>query len=353
MSTTISGQLGIDEDLPILDANLHVSPPEDALREHLPERFQGKGFSVPNGNWSSPVGKVRDDVSQNADPEGIARDYLDVADIEHAVLTPAESILRTAVQPDRRYAAALTSAYNDWLLKDFLGSSDRLAASIAVTSIAPEDAAAEIRRLGDRPDVVQVIMGGATNIALGEERYWPIYEAAVEQGLPVAIHSGTEGYGIANANTGAGYPSTYLEAYSVTPANAMGQLLNLVLEGPFVEFSDLRMVFGGMGYSWVPSFLWRIDKMWQGLTDDMPWVERPPSEYVREHVRFVTHPIDEADDPEHTRKLLEMLHAEETLMFGSNYPHWDSYAPGDDLPDLDPSMVRSIFGETAANLYGL
>jgi predicted TIM-barrel fold metal-dependent hydrolase len=93
--------------------------------------------------------------------------------------------------------------------------------------------------------------------------------------------------------------------------------------------------------------------MWKGLTDDMPWVERPPSEYVREQVRFATYPLDEAGDVTHTRKTLEMLGAEETLLFGSNYPRWDSYAPGDDLPDLDPALARAVFSETAHELYGL
>lgn len=354
MSSAISGQLSVDdEDLPIVDADLHVHPPEDALLEHLPEKFRGKGVSVPDGNWASPVGRFRDDVSRTADAGTIASEHLDPLGIEHAVVTPPEPLLRTAVQPDRRYAAALTRAYNDWLLESFLGGDDRLHGSIAVASIEPEAAAEEIRRLGDRPDVVQVVMGGATNIALGEERYWPIYEAAVENDLPVAIHAGSEGYGVANANTGAGYPGTYLEAYSTTPANGMGQLLNLVLEGPFVEFPDLRVVMVGMGYSWIPSFLWRTDKMWQGLTDDMPWVERPPSEYVREQMRFVTYPIDESGDPEHTRKTLEMLQAGETLIFGSDYPHWDSYAPGEELPDLAPGLERAIFSETAGELYGL
>jgi len=354
MSTVISGHLPVDgADFPIVDADLHVYSPADALLEHLPERFRGKGISFPDGNWSSPVGRFRENASLDADAGAIASEHLDPLGVEHAVVTPGEPILRTAIQPDRRYAAALTRAYNDWLLEEFLGTDDRLHGSIVVASIEPAAAAEEIRRLGDRPEVVQVVMSAATNIALGEERYWPIYEAAVEHDLPVAIHGGAEGYGVANANTGAGYPSTYLEAYSTTPANGMGQLLNLVLEGPFVEFPDLRMAMVGMGYSWIPSFLWRIDKMWQGLTDDMPWVERPPSEYVRDHVRFVSHPLDEADDPEHTRKSLEMLQAGETLMFGSNYPHWDSYEPGEAIPDLEPELARAVFSETATEFYGL
>ncbi|MEF8851703.1 MAG: amidohydrolase family protein [Haloarculaceae archaeon] len=354
MSTDLSTQLrGDSADRQIVDSDLHVYPPEeDALEPFLPERFRGKGVSYPDGNWASPVGPFREDVSIGEGSE-VATEHLDPLGIDRAVVTGSRPVFRVGSGPDRRYAAALTSAYNDWLLEERLSADDRLRGSIAVAPVAPEAAAEEVRRLGDHPAMVQVVMGAATQVALGEERYWPVYEAAVEHGLPVAIHAGGEGYGLAHANTGAGYPSTYLEAHSVRPANFMGQLLSLVLEGAFVEFPDLRVVMVGGGYSWVPSFLWRIDKMWKGLTEDVPWLERPPSQYVREHVRFVTYPIDESGDAERTGRMLEMLHAEDTLMFGSNYPHWESYAPGEPLPELDPSLTRAIFAGTATELYDL
>jgi predicted TIM-barrel fold metal-dependent hydrolase len=360
MSAKLRDCLSSDgRDLSIVDGNVHVYPRDtDALLEYLPERFRGKGVSYPDGNWSSPIGRFREDAASGdgpagSDPAVVAGEHLDALGVDRAILTGGGANLRAATLPDRRYAAALTSAYNDWLIEEWLDGHDSFCGSISVAPVEPEAAAEEIRRLGDHPDVVQVITGGATQVALGDERYWPIYEAAVGHDLPVAIHAGSEGYGVAHANTGAGYPSTYLEARSVAPANFMGQLLNLVLEGVFVEFPDLRFVMIGGGYSWVPSFLWRMDKMWKGLTDDVPWLVRPPSEYVREHVRFVTYPIDEAGSPEYTRKTLEMLQAEETLLFGSNYPHWDSYAPGEALPDLDSSLERAIFSETATELYGL
>jgi len=280
--------------------------------------------------------------------------YLDAAGVERAVVTGGAATVRAAAQPDRRYAAALTSAYNDWLLEEWLPTDDRLRGSISVAPVAPEAAAEEIRRLADHPDVVQVAMGAGTQIPLGDRRYWPIYEAASEAGLPVAIRAGAEGYGVAHPNTGAGYPSTRLEARSVVPGNFMGQLLNLLLEGPFVEYPDLRVVLVDCGYGWLPHFLWRIDKVWKGVTEDFPWVERPPSEYVRERVRIVTGTVDEPRNPADRDLLLEMLYAEETLCFGSGYPHWASPAP-DDLPpdpDLDPERARAIFSGTARDLYG-
>lgn len=360
MSTTIMDQLVLSSgDFSTIDCNVHVYPEkEDELVEYLPDRYRANGISYPDGNWPRPTDRFRHDIDTEASPPRsgpgiLAEEHLNPLGIDHAVLTGGEANLRAATQPDRRYAAALTSAHNDWLIENWLAADDRLYGSVSVAPIGPEAAAEEIYRVGDHPDIVQVIMGSATQISLGQERYWPMYAAAEEADLPVAIHAGGEGYGVANPNTGAGYPSTFLERTSVTPANFMGQLLNLVLEGVFVEFPDLRIIMIGGGYSWIPSFLWRIDKAWKGLTDDFPWIKRPPSEYVREQMRFASYPLDEPDDPEYLEGMLEMMHAEETLLFGSNYPRRESYVPGMDLPNLDPSFARAIFSETATELYDL
>lgn len=359
MPTSITEQLQLSsEATEIVDCSIHAYPTnEDELVEYLPERFQSKGVFYPEGNWSSPIDITRDDAVPEKEPAGsdpkmVTKHHLDPLEIDHAVITGGGPNLRASTLPETRYAAALIRAYNNWLLDTWLDADNRLHGSISIATNAPDAAAEEIRRLGSHSEMAQVIMGGATQIPLGREKYWPIYEAAVEANLPVAIHVGSEGYGIANPNTGPGYPSTYIERRSVYPANCMGQLLNLMLEGVFVEFPSLQFVIIGGGFSWIPSFVWRIEKAWKGLTHDMPWVDRPPSEYIKDHVRFTSHPLDEPDDPDHLQQILNMLNAEKTLMFSSNYPHWDSYSPGDPLPDLPPALKQSVFSENAMNLYG-
>ena len=42
--------------------------------------------------------------------------------------------------------------------------------------------------------------------------------------------------------------------------------------------------------------LWRLDTYWKALRSEVPWVKRPPSEYVADHVRLATQPIERPDD---------------------------------------------------------
>jgi predicted TIM-barrel fold metal-dependent hydrolase len=135
-------------------------------------------------------------------------------------------------------------------------------------------------------------MGSATETPLGRSRYWPIYEAAEELGLPIAVHPGSVGAGICPPQTGAGHPTTFFETHVGTAAHYVDQVVSLVTEGVFVEHPDLECVFLEGGFTWVPSVMWRLDRYWHGVRADgvgpngvpgLPDLDEAPSEYIREH----------------------------------------------------------------------
>ena len=49
---------------------------------------------------------------------------------------------------------------------------------------------------------------------------------------------------------------------------------------------------------------------------------------------------------------LRWMHADEILVFASDFPHWDWDSPADSLPRLPEPMRRRIFVENARELYG-
>jgi predicted TIM-barrel fold metal-dependent hydrolase len=52
---------------------------------------------------------------------------------------------------------------------------------------------------------------------------------------------------------------------------------------------------------------------------------------------------------------LKMINAEKTLLFASDFPHWDFNLPSTiyDLPFLSEQAKRNILGETARQVYNL
>ena len=99
--------------------------------------------------------------------------------------------------------------------------------------------------------------------------------------------------------------------------------------------------------------MWRLDKNWKSLRSQTPWLKRSPSEYIVECLRFTTQPIDEPENPAHLFQILEMMDAERTVMFSSDYPHWDFDSPTKAFPPLPDKLAKRIFYQNAQELYQL
>ena len=133
--------------------------------------------------------------------------------------------------------------------------------------------------------------------------------------------------------------------FEVLPAGAV------VAVNDTLDAVDKGLIEGG--FAWVPHVMWRLDKNWKALRSECPWLTRPPSEIIREHFRLSTQPIEEPDNDAHLLQLFAMMDAEHTLMFSSDYPHWDFDSPTQAFPRLPPELKRRIFVENARELYGL
>ena len=196
-------------------------------------------------------------------------------------------------------------------------------------------------------------MTSASRIPYGNPFYPPIYEAAQECSLPVAIHPGHEGSGISGPPTSAGYPSSYFEKHTNISQSYMAQLVSLVSEGVFEKFPGLKFVCIEGGFGWVPHLMWRFDKNYKALRIQSPWLKRLPSETILEHVRFTSQPIEEPPRTSQLLELFEMMRADRVLMFASDYPHWDFDSPFAAFPKVPKELGERIFWRNAQELYGL
>lgn len=347
---------------PIIDADVHnaIRDPHDLL-PYLPKAWHrqwlrsGVGVSSP---YYSPIGVSRRDAkpdsggSPGSDPEFLIRHHLDRYDIDYAILT-GSGVLGISLHVNPDFANAVTTAYNDWLVEAWLKKSKRFKGSIIINANDPQAAAKEIDRMAHHPDVVQVIMASGARMLYGQRFYHPIYEAAERNGLPVAVHPGTEGRGIAGPPTPSGYPTTYFEWHNILPANYMAHVNSLVSEGVFEKYPNLTFVAIEGGIAWLPHLMWRMDKNYKGLREQVPWLKRMPSEYIREHIRLTTQPIEEPERPEDLVHIFKIIGAEDIVMFSSDYPHWDFDNPKVALPPMPQDMKKAIMWDNAAKLYGI
>lgn len=346
----------------LIDADVHNSVGASDLLPYLPaywcEWVKKRGMGNPGPGYQSPVGVLREDARSpgggvpGSDPHFLVEHHLERYDIDYAVLT-GSGILGLSLNPDMDWANAVARAYNEALRDKWLDADPRFRGSIVVNHSDPAAAALEIDRAAQDKRMVQVLMASGSPRLFGQRFFDPIYEAAQRNGLPVAVHPGTEGAGTAGDPTPAGRPSRYMEWHNILPINYMAHLNSLVCEGVFEKFPDLKFVAIEGGVAWLPHLMWRMDKNYKALRSTTPWLKRLPSEYIRQHIRLTSQPIEEPENDEYILQIFEMIDAKSILMFSSDYPHWDFDNPKMALPPLKGELKERIMAGNAADLYHL
>ena len=244
-------------------------------------------------------------------------------------------------------AAAFAKAINDWVAKEWLDRDPRLRASIVVPMQNTEFAVAEIERCAPDPRFVQVLLLVMGDRPLGHRSFWPIYRAAEKHGLPIGIHAGST---FRHAPTGSGWPSYHLED-SVLQASAFEDtLVSFLAEGVLQKFPGTKLVLMESGFAWLPTLLWRTNRSWRGVRTEVPWIDRPPAEIVRDHVRFTLQPFD-VPNGDVLNRIIDHVRSDELIVFSTDYPHWQ-FDGEDALPDgLSDAMLRKILIDNPLSTY--
>jgi predicted TIM-barrel fold metal-dependent hydrolase len=283
-----------------------------------------------------------------SDPATVAREHLDRLELAAAVLLPLDSLNGFS---DPLTAAIYASAINGFFIENWLPTDARYHLGIM---IAPHDsarAAVEIRRRQATPRVAGILLP-LLNILMGDRHYYPIYRAAVQHGLPVIVHpTGPEAAYYGAPVVAGGVPATFIERHVALPQIAQANISSLILNGVFERFPDLRVVFAGYGFAWLIALQWRMDMDWRRLRRETPWVRRAPSDYIHDHVRLTLQPMEEAG-PAQFAKLLEMLAADRTLLFSSDYPHWDRVDMAELAARFPERCRAAVLRESALGTFG-
>ncbi|MGN6700495.1 MAG: amidohydrolase family protein [Thermomicrobiales bacterium] len=354
----------------LIDCDVHqvIKSPEE-LYPYLPrvykEQLVEQGLRMPgSGYFNVPRNAARTDFAENCDAhrhnpfedgsayEQLRDEHLDVWQVDYALLTGA-SVYGASVIPDPDFAAALSRAFNDWTLEHCLARDERLLMAMAVSTGDPQLAVQEIERIGANPRVRAIMLPTGNRMPYGNRFYHPIWEACERHGLVAGVHIANEGAGMAGPPTGVGYPTYYIETRMARPQMAMAHAVSLIAEGVFEKFPGLKFLFDEADQFWAAGLMWHMDADWKSLRDQTPWVKRLPSEYFLEHIRVGSQPMLEAASDAQFMCMLDAMHAERTLVYSSDWPHWDWDDPATTFPKLPERLHKRVFAENARELFGL
>jgi len=347
----------------VIDSDVHNEVPNAQalfpyLADYWIEHITNTLFKGPTDTYyppKSPVAARPGSRAEDGTPAGSSLAQLQEhvlaaagGEVDYAVLNCLYAI-DSLHNPDA--AVALASAVNDWQIAEWFDKEPRLRGSIVVPSQIPALAAREIDRVASHPGFVQVLLPVRAQHPYGNRLFHPLWEAITRHDLVAGIHfGGAPG----NPPTPSGWPSFFFEEYVGMAQVFATQLTSMVSEGVFDQFPTLRVSLLEAGFTWLPAHMWRFDKEWRNLRRLVPWVKRPPSEYIREHVRLTVQPLDAPADSKGLLQVVNQLGSEEMLLYASDYPHQHA---GDAesvlLRHLAPGLAQKIRSDNARAWYRL
>jgi predicted TIM-barrel fold metal-dependent hydrolase len=359
----------------VVDCDVHPYPSASnahLLAEHTPEPFRSRWYTGAHAGTGSVIGAgVMYDPPEFGDARGMRADtrppgggfpcsdpdyatdqLLRDAHVDIAILEPQ---LRGEIVAEEELARCI--ATNGWMSDVWLHSNSnwhgRWRGSVCVTLNEPLGSARELERWAGDPMMVQALICPELGFGFGDPRCDPFYRTAARLGIPIAVHV-ARGPDNRLPISPVGCNSWYLDFFTpAVPLVYASHITSLIFDGALDRFPDLRFTFAEGAFTWVLPLMWRLDSIWEARRDYLPEVHRPPSEYIREHMRFATQPLEDPEDRSDLVRYLEAMHAEDLLVFSTDYPHWSYDDPGWAIQRIPKPARDRIMFQNAIDVLNL
>jgi predicted TIM-barrel fold metal-dependent hydrolase len=368
MATTATLERGtLDEvEVQIVDCDIHLVPQsKDELLARMPEPWRSKLGSRRANNSSGKEGYANYGTARRLDAiPASGRPAGSEPELVYDQLFRGSGVDLGVIVAEMRYTgdpainAALATSFNRWQAETWLDEwnlDDRVFGSICVSHDDVPGAVRELETWAAHPQFKQILISNYSDRPLGSPQYEPLWEAASRHGLPVAMHNSA--YAGGNIGLSAvGRMQHWVDFHAIAfPLMYSAHLVSWITNGVFDRYPNMRVVFIEGGYLWHRPVVARLARHWDHFQQEVGVRKDDPVDYVRENVRFTSQPIEEYDDaPEDVARLLELAEASRTLVFSSDYPHYDYDEPRLVLPrGVSKETRRRVLCENARELYDL
>jgi predicted TIM-barrel fold metal-dependent hydrolase len=344
---------------PVIDASVHIFfASNHDFRSFMHEPYRSRGIpDVLGGGWGRPGGQWAADAKQTgesfpaSDPDVTGDVLFNRRGVDIAVLHP----MTRGVLPDRHLTSAMLAAHNEMLVSRWLDSgrfADRYRGTVRLNPQDISGALRELNRWKDHPKVVQIGLPMQTREPYGKPEYWPLFEAAEAAGLPVAVHM-EMGNSLGFPPTPSGQPRTYEQYMGFSAFNYLYHLMNMIAEGVFERYPNLKVVWADGAADMLTPFIWRMDVFGRPHLEQTPWAPRMPSDYLPGHVYFVQGALDGPGDTDFAGEWLGFTGKDNMVMFGSSYPDWQLNDPNAVAKSLSQEQRDKLLWRNAADLYNI
>ena len=253
---------------------------------------------------------------------------------------------------DHEAATEMFHIYNDWLVDFCRHDSDRFIGLACLPYGDIEAAVQEVYRVAKLG-----LRGMELSCSWDMEPMWhptwePLWKAVNDVSLPLHFHTFPAlPPNVLEKQKGLTRRAAFFTVVSAFQMNLVNILAAIIGAAVLERYPNVRIAFGESGIGWVPYALDRMDFEWEDRFTDLGLTMKP-SDYWRRQCK-ATFQFD--------RIGTQMIHeiGEETLMWGSDYPHGDGVWPEsskyieEQFGHLPPATVRRITCDNAARFYRL
>lgn len=361
-------------ELHLISSDSHVKMPEEAWQEYLDPEFRERaprvertaegdfrvfeGRRTPIHGLDNSAGKRPEEFSLIVrkleeqrpgawDPVERLKD-MDVDGVDAEILFFGGPL----ITDDRALYLNSVRGYHRWLSDFCSHAPDRLLGMASVPVDTPELAAEEIRVASDAGLVGGTIPLFPPDGEYADAKWDPMWQAFLDTGLPVALHTGGRRPGTPPVNLfdSASRFMTGLVMNKLTMAEAISELIfGLVMQ----RYPDLKFVAVEAQIGWISFVQYYMDHLWE---KHRYWtqseLEDLPSTYFRRQV-FATF----MEDPVGLREYPHI--GVDNVMWASDYPHSETTWPNskkltDEWFRLVPAEDRDkILWRNCAQVFGL
>ena len=182
---------------------------------------------------------------------------MDAAGVDYSVLFPTVAGMAGEAfgrLQDSEFELACVQAYNDWLIEEWAGASDRFIPQCIVPIWPPEATVAEIRRaveMGHRGVVFPAVPMDLRDVPhVAGPEYDAVWAVCEELDVPLCLHSGSAP-GLQNPRASAMAPVLAEALDAVTrPVSSVFVLSMLLFSRLLIRHPKLRVIFAESALSW-------------------------------------------------------------------------------------------------------
>jgi predicted TIM-barrel fold metal-dependent hydrolase len=247
--------------------------------------------------------------------------------------------------------AGMYRAYHRWM-EAYCGKfPGRLGGVILACGRDIPSAVEEIKRWGKSGWAWAVLPYAPYGMPLDHPDFEPVWAAAAEHDLAIALHTFTVMPPYAPGGTD-NWENLFLQRSASHPWCGMRNMASLIGSGLMDRYPKLRIGTLEAGHGWLPFWMARIDEHARTIRSEIPNLKMMPSEYVLSGRYFQS--IEIPEGLKLTNSVIELI-GEDVLMYASDYPHGESHFPESVGMVLDWDMPRArkqkLFWDNAVKLY--